>query len=179
MRAGLSRGEATRRARIDFGGVEAVKEGVRSAGWEAGIETLRESLSVLEASSARLERARTLVELGSALRHTDQWGEARELLRQGLEIAHRAGAEPLVERAQTELAATGALPRRLVLSGAEALTPSERRVAELAAENMTDKDIAQALLVTPNTVEQHLSNVYRKLGIGSRAQLGDALGVPA
>jgi len=146
---------------------------------EAGIETLRESLSVLEASSARLERARTLVELGSALRHTDQWGEARELLRQGLEIAHRAGAEPLVERAQTELAATGALPRRLVLSGAEALTPSERRVAELAAENMTDKDIAQALLVTPNTVEQHLSNVYRKLGIGSRAQLGDALGVPA
>jgi len=148
-------------------------------GGEAGIQTLRESLSVLEGSSARLERARTLIELGSALRRTDQRGEARELLRQGLEIAHRAGAEPLVERAQTELAATGARPQRLVLSGTESLTPSERRVAELAAENMTDKDIAQALLVTPNTVEQHLSNVYRKLGIGSRAQLGDVLGVPA
>jgi DNA-binding CsgD family transcriptional regulator len=113
------------------------------------------------------------------LRRTDQRGEARELLRQGLEIAHRAGAEPLVERAQTELAATGVRPQRLVLRGFESLTPGERRVAELAAENMTDKDIAQALLVTPNTVEQHLSNVYRKLGIGSRAQLGDAMGVPA
>jgi DNA-binding CsgD family transcriptional regulator len=146
---------------------------------EAGIELLRESLSVLEGSSARLERARTLIELGSALRRTDERGEARELLRQGLEIAHPAGAEPLVERAQTELAATGARPQRLVLSGTESLTPSERRVAELAAENMTDKDIAQALLVTPNTVEQDLSNVYRKLGIGSRAELGDALGVPA
>jgi len=146
---------------------------------EAGVEMLRESLSVLEGSSAQLERARTLVELGSALRRTDQRGEARELLRQGLEIAHRAGAAPLVERAQTELAATGARPQRLVLSGTESLTPSERRVAELAAENMTDKDIAQALLVTPNTVEQHLGNVYRKLGIGSRAQLGDVLGVPA
>ena len=70
-------------------------------------------------------------------------------------------------------------PRPPVLSGLESLTPSERRVAELAAENMDDRDIAQALLVTPNTVELHLGNVYRKLGIGSRAQLEEALGVPA
>ena len=80
-------------------------------------------------------------------------------------------------RAQTELAATGARPRRPMLSGLESLTPSERRVAEMAAENLTNKDIAQALFVTPKTVEVHLSSVYRKLEISSRAQLPDALGV--
>jgi DNA-binding CsgD family transcriptional regulator len=148
-------------------------------GGETGIDRLRESLTVLETSSAKLERARTLVELGAALRRANQRSEARDLLRQGLEIAHRSGAQPLVEHAQTELAATGARPRRVVLSGADSLTPSERRVAEMAADNMTNKDIAQALFVTTKTVEVHLSNVYRKLGIGSRAELGEALAVPA
>jgi DNA-binding CsgD family transcriptional regulator len=62
-----------------------------------------------------------------------------------------------------------------MLSGLDALTPSERRVAEMAADNMTNKDIAQALFVTPKTVEVHLSSVYRKLQISSRAQLPDAL----
>ena len=151
----------------------------RAEGGDAEIQTLRESLTVLEGSSARLERARTMVDLGSALRRAGERGEARELLRQGLEIAYRAGAQPLVEDAQAELAATGARPQELVLSGAESLTPGERRVAELAGENMTDREIAQALLVTPNTVERHLSAVYRKLGIASRAELVDALGVPA
>jgi len=71
------------------------------------------------------------------------------------------------------------LRRCWLARGAESLTPGERRVAELAGENMTDREIAQALLVTPNTVERHLSAVYRKLGIASRAELVDALGVPA
>jgi DNA-binding CsgD family transcriptional regulator len=61
------------------------------------------------------------------------------------------------------------------VSGVDALTPSERRVAEMAAENMTNKDIAQALFVTPKTVEVHLSSVYRKLDITSRSQLAGAL----
>jgi DNA-binding CsgD family transcriptional regulator len=145
---------------------------------EARIETLRESLRVLERSSARLERARTLVELGSALRGDDR-REARELLRKGLEIAQRSGSEPLVERAESELAAAGEKPKRLVLSGLESLTPSERRIAELAAESLSEREIAQALLVTPRTVEMQLGNVYRKLGVGTRAQLGEALQVPA
>ena len=159
-------------------GVALRAQGLAEGG-EPGIATLRESVRVLEGSSAKLERARTLVELGAALRRANERSEARELLRQGLDLAVRAGAEPVVEQAQTELAATGARPRKLVLSGAESLTPSERRVAEMAAENMTNKDIAQALFVTTKTVEVHLSNVYRKLGIGSRQQLGDALSVPA
>jgi DNA-binding CsgD family transcriptional regulator len=145
-------------------------------GGKGGIESLRESLAVLEASSAKLERARTLVQLGAALRRANQRAEARELLAHGVELAVRAGAQPLVEQAQAELAATGARPRRLLLSGVESLTASERRVARFAAEGLTNKDIAQALFVTTKTVEVHLSNVYRKLGIGSRAELPEALG---
>jgi DNA-binding CsgD family transcriptional regulator len=101
--------------------------------------------------------------------------EARDYLRRGVERAHRLGAKALEERAHTELAATGARPRRLMLSGLDSLTPSERRVAEMAADNMTNKDIAQALFVTPKTVEVHLSSVYRKLQISSRGQLPEAL----
>jgi DNA-binding NarL/FixJ family response regulator len=88
----------------------------------------------------------------------------------------RSGAQPLVDRAEEELAATGARPRRLLLSGVESLTASERRVARFAADGLSNKDIAQALFVTTKTVEVHLSNVYRKLGIGSRSELPQALG---
>jgi DNA-binding CsgD family transcriptional regulator len=66
-----------------------------------------------------------------------------------------------------------------MLTGLESLTPSERRVADMAAENMTNKDIAQALFVTPKAVEVHLSSVYRKLEISSRSQLPVALGATA
>lgn len=144
-------------------------------GGGAGVATLREAVAVLDGSSAKVERARALIELGAALRRANQRAESREFLRRGLELAHRSGALALAEQAQTELAATGARARRLVLAGVEALTPSERRVAELAAQSLTNKDIAQTLFVTPKTVEVHLSSVYRKLGIPSRAQLAGAL----
>jgi class 3 adenylate cyclase/DNA-binding CsgD family transcriptional regulator len=144
-------------------------------GGAAGLDTLKESLAVLQASSAKLERARTMVELGAALRRSNRRADARELLRDGLEVALRSGSQPLVEQAQAELAATGARPRSLLLSGVDALTASERRVADLAAGGLTNKDIAQTLFVTTKTVEVHLSNVYRKLGIGSRAELPAAL----
>jgi DNA-binding CsgD family transcriptional regulator len=145
-------------------------------GGKEGIETLRESLAVLRGSAAQLERARTLVELGAALRRSNSRAEARELLKEGLDFAVRCGSQPLVEQAEAELAATGARPRRLLLSGVESLTASEKRVAKFAAEGLSNKDIAQALFVTTKTVEVHLSNVYRKLGIGSRTELPQALG---
>ena len=66
-------------------------------------------------------------------------------------------------------------PRRLVLSGVESLTPSERRVADLAAQGMSNRDIAQALFVTQRTVETHLTHAFQKLSIGSRDQLATAL----
>jgi DNA-binding NarL/FixJ family response regulator len=143
-----------------------------AAGGEEGIARLRESLAVLEGSSAQLERARTLIALGVALRGS----EARELLEQGLDIAVRSGAQPLVEQAEAQLAATGARPRRLLLSGVESLTASERRVAKFAAGGLSNKDIAQALFLTTKTVEEHLGTVYGKLGIGSRTELPQALG---
>ena len=71
--------------------------------------------------------------------------------------------------------AAGARPRRVATTGAESLTASERRIAEMATSGMTNREIAQALFVTPKTVEMHLHHVFRKLGIGSRTQLSGAL----
>jgi DNA-binding CsgD family transcriptional regulator/mannose-6-phosphate isomerase-like protein (cupin superfamily) len=94
--------------------------------------------------------------------------EARDTLRRGRELAYRAGRAALVERANEELAATGARPRKARVGGVDALTASERRVARAGAQEMTNKEIAQALFVTVKTVEVHLSSVYRKLAIASR-----------
>jgi DNA-binding CsgD family transcriptional regulator/tetratricopeptide (TPR) repeat protein len=143
-------------------------------GGDEGIALLRDAVTVLEPSEVRLEHARALVELGSALRRANQRSAAREPLRQGLELATACGALPLAERAESELLATGARPRRIALSGVDSLTPSEKRVAEMAAGGDTNREIAQALFVTPKTVEVHLSSVYRKLGVSARSQLSKA-----
>jgi DNA-binding CsgD family transcriptional regulator len=84
------------------------------------------------------------------------------------------GAEPVIEHARTELLATGARPRRVALTGIGSLTPSERRVAEMAADGATNREIAQALFVTAKTVEVHLSSAYKKLGVTARSQLAPA-----
>ena len=96
-------------------------------------------------------------------------------MRQAVELATICGATELAARAEHELLATGARPRRIALSGVESLTPSERRVAELAASGPTNREIAQALFVTQRTIEVHLTSIYRKLGISSRSQLAAAL----
>ena len=122
-------------------------------------------------SAARLEHARALAALGTALRRRRRPTEAREPLRAALELAAACDAPGLAEHVRTELYATGARPRTDALAGVAALTASERRVAERAAAGDTNRDIAQALFVTPKTVEVHLSNAYRKLGIRSRREL--------
>jgi DNA-binding CsgD family transcriptional regulator len=71
--------------------------------------------------------------------------------------------------------AAGARPRREALSGPGALTPAELRTARMAAEGMTDREIAQGLFVSAKTVETHLSHAYAKLGIERRAELSAAL----
>jgi DNA-binding CsgD family transcriptional regulator len=144
-------------------------------GGQQGLEDLHEAVAVLASCGARLEHARALVELGAALRRANQRTAAREPLRKGLDLAHRCGAGRLTQRATDELRATGARPRRASLTGLEALTPSERRVAELAAGGMSNPEIAQAVFVTLNTVEGHLRHVYRKLSVKSRTQLPAAL----
>jgi DNA-binding CsgD family transcriptional regulator len=144
-------------------------------GGQQGLDDLREAVEVLARCGARLEHARALVELGAALRRANQRTAAREPLRKGLDLAYRCGAGRLTQRAMDELRATGARPRRATLTGLEALTPSERRVAELAAAGMSNPEIAQAVFVTLNTVEGHLRHVYQKLSVSSRNQLPAAL----
>ena len=136
-----------------------------------GLELLREAVDVLASSPARLDHARALVDYGAALRRAGKRAEAREPLRLGMEAARLCGSPVLVKRAHTELLTAGARPRRLMFSGLESLTASERRVAELAAAGQSNREIAQALFVTVKTVEHHLSRAYNKLGIGSREQL--------
>src|SRR5262249_42005071 len=140
-----------------LGAVEGSAEGRR---------LLSDAVDVLSPSPARLEHAKALIELGAALRRTNERSKAKPLLRDGLELAFACGASALVDRGNQELAATGARPRKLVLGGLESLTASERRVAQLAADELSNKDIAQQLFVTVKTVEVHLSHVYRKLDIG-------------
>ncbi|MDP8909957.1 MAG: AAA family ATPase [Chloroflexota bacterium] len=140
-------------------------------GGTPGIELLREAVVTLATADARLEHARALTDLGAALRRVTRRSEARAPLRRGADLAIRCGATVLAERARTELAATGARPRLLVLTGADSLTASERRVTQMAAHGMSNREIAQALFVTAKTVETHLSRSYQKLGIKSRREL--------
>lgn len=152
-------------------------------GLPRGIGVAQRTLGLLEGSTDRLrtaaeilapvplEQARALVELGAALRRANQRKEARDPLRRGLDLAVSCGAQRLADRARAELRAAGARPRREALTGRAALTPSELRIVDLAADGLSNPAIAQALFVTVKTVEGHLSSAYRKLGIRSRAEL--------
>ena len=165
-----------------FGARRALGVAARAAGLVAGGRRgealLREAIEVLTGPDTRLERARALADLGALLRRRNQRVEARHLLRQAVDAAYRLGAEPLARQAKTELRATGAKPRRVLLRGLEALTASERRIAELAAEGLTNREIAQTLFVTARTVEGHLTNVFNKLDVKARTALPAALTAP-
>ncbi|MCW2954177.1 MAG: transcriptional regulator, LuxR family [Conexibacter sp.] len=160
-------------ARSAIGAVERVRALAAPPGDR--IALLRQAVSTLAASPARLEHARALVDLGAALRAAKRRTEARERLRDAVEEAARCGAVALQRRAHEELVAAGARPQRQRFSGADSLTASERRVAELAVNGLTNSEIAQALFVTRSTVEKHLSHSYEKLEIGSRDELPAAL----
>jgi DNA-binding CsgD family transcriptional regulator len=160
----------------------ALRAGGILAGGGSGIALLTEAVQALRASPAALELARALCDLGAARRRAGQRTAAREPLREALELAQRCGAAPLAQRAREELLATGAHPRRERLSGPQALTPSERRVAEMAAGRFTNRQIAEALFVTAKTVGTHLGHIYRKLdldGPHAREQIGQRLGSDA
>jgi len=163
-----------------FGAAGTVGTSLRAVGTlersSSAIEVLREAVAVLEASPARLQHARTLTDLGAALRRDGKRREAQNVLREALDLADRCGATPVAKQARNELLIVGARPRRARLSGVEALTASERRIAELAADGLSNREIAQALFVSQPTVTTHLTHCYRKLGISSRRDLAGALG---
>jgi DNA-binding CsgD family transcriptional regulator len=136
---------------------------------------LREAVDVLDGSPATLVRARALVDLGALLRRAGRRAEALAPLRDGLDLAHRCAADALAKQARGELVLAGARPRRDAAHGRDALTASELRVARMAADGMTNREIAQDLFVSLRTVETHLTHVYRKLSIDSRDALARRL----
>ncbi|MGE4426398.1 MAG: AAA family ATPase [Solirubrobacteraceae bacterium] len=142
------------------------------------LETLRGAERILAGSPLRLEHGRALLDLGIALRRADERAAARDALRGALDIAGPTESAWLARRARDELRASGGRPRRERATGLPSLTSSERRIAELAAEGLTNRQIAEALWVTRKTVEFHLSRAYAKLDIGSRRELATVLGVP-
>jgi DNA-binding CsgD family transcriptional regulator len=142
----------------------------------SAIRSLRAAVRLGRSAPQRLETMRALVDLGAALRRENRRSAAREPLERACDTASRNGAVALAEQARVELLATGARPRRqALLSGPASLTPSERRIAELAATGQSNREIAHALFVTPKTVEYHLRNTYRKLEIQTRGELAEAL----
>lgn len=154
---------------------------VRALAQDGGdrVATLRLAVQTLASSPLQLEHGRALLDLGVTLRQRDERIEAREVLRGALDIADRTESAWLSRLVRDELRASGARPRRERISGVDALTPSERRIAELAAEGLSNREIAEALWVTRKTVEYHLSRVYAKLEIPSRGALAEALDVRA
>ena len=163
-----------------FGAPRALGIALRAAGLARGgpegLALLRESVAALESSPALLERAHSLAEYGAALRRSGQRAAARDPLARALELAARCGARPLAARARDELKAAGARPRRPWRTGVDALTPGELRVARLAAEGRSNREIAGELYVTLKAIEGHLARAYAKLGIDGRDQLPRALG---
>jgi DNA-binding CsgD family transcriptional regulator len=144
-------------------------------GGSPGLDAMREAVCMLDASEPTLEHLRALVEFGAALRRANRRAEARAPLERARELATLRGANGLAARAADELRAAGARPRRIVLSGVQALTGSELRIAHLAAAGRSNRQIAEELFVTIKAVEFHLGNTYRKLAIQGRRELAAAL----
>lgn len=157
------------------GGQRAVGAALRAVGvvtgGDEGIAHLERAVAVLADSPAVLEQARALTALGAALRRARRPSDGREHLRQALDLAVRCGGTVLAARAREELLAAGGKPRRSAVSGVDALTASERRVAQLARQGLSNRQIAQALFVSMWTVATHLTSAYRKLGIEGRGEL--------
>ena len=142
------------------------------------IETLHRSVEAIEKVGPPHELARSLIELGAALRRNGQRNAARQPLQRALELAHRSGAGLLEARAREELAAVGFRPRQAYSSGPGSLTASELRIARLAADGLNNREIAERLFVTRRTIETHLTHAYEKLGIEGRGDLTAALSEP-
>jgi DNA-binding CsgD family transcriptional regulator len=138
---------------------------------EQALGTLREAITVLQGTEASLELARAHASLGRVLRRAGQRVEARAQLGIGMDLANRCGATGVEADIREELTAAGGRPRRSALTGLESLTPTELRVAKLAAQGTSNSVIAEHTFVARTTVAWHLRNIYRKLAIDSREQL--------
>ncbi|WP_369374223.1 AAA family ATPase [Streptomyces sp. cg36] len=144
-------------------------------GGAEGLTTLHSAVELLEGTTAKYDYARAAADLGARAREAGDLARARTHLQQAVSVAHEIGATVVAEGALAELRALGDRPRSPAFRGVDALTPTERRVADLAAQGMTNRAIAGHLFVGLRTVEVHLTSVYRKLGINGRPGLAEAL----
>ena len=147
--------------------------------WRAasdGVDLLRQAAEILAQSPALLWRAEAYVDFGTAMRADGQVISSRDILREGMELAHRCGATPLADRAEKELRAAGGRPEEA--GGYRRRRADRQRAARrgVGGGRPSNKEIAQSLFVTLRTVELHLSNAYGKLQIRSRHELAAALG---
>jgi DNA-binding CsgD family transcriptional regulator len=155
-------------------GVAARVRALASDGEEA--EALyRRSIERLAGTRLRLELARSRLLYGEWLRRERRRVDAREQLRAASETFEGCGARAFADRAQRELVATGERARKRTVETDDELTPQESQVARLAAGELTNREIAAQLFISPSTVEYHLRKVFRKLDVKSRTQLADRL----
>jgi len=141
----------------------------------AKLEMLRDAVDSHRRGERMAERLEVEIALGAELSANGFDRDARELLRGTLHLAYTAGADLLAERARSVLVAAGGKPRREAASGPAALTPSERRVVDLAAEGLSNRQIAEVSFLTVKTIEWHLTRAYGKLGISDRSELAEVL----
>jgi DNA-binding CsgD family transcriptional regulator/tetratricopeptide (TPR) repeat protein len=167
--------EAAERFGLPRGIALALRTKAEIEGPPSAIDDLRAALDAIEESDAELERAKVLLAYGTALHRDGRDDVARGPLRDGIGLADRLGARSIARQGLETLRAAGGRPRRLRMAGPEALTPAERQVVDLAVGGATNREIAEALVITRKTVEWHLKKVFVKLDVSSREQLRGAM----
>ncbi len=169
----------------------AERTGAISSGWASGIEArvralagkgedaedqYRKSIAQLSATRLRLELARSRLLYGEWLRRERRRVDARGQLRTALDELTEIGAEAFAGRAERELLATGERARKRTVETDDELTPQETQIARLAADGLTNREIAAQLFISPSTVEYHLRKIFRKQEVKSRTQLARRFG---
>ena len=151
-------------------GLVARSRGLISTG-PAADELYRDAIERLGGCRIVTHLARTHLVYGEWLRREGRRKDAREQLRTAHDLLSDMGADAFADRAARELRATGDQPRRRTAQPTDALTAHELHIARLVAAGATSREVAAQLFLSPRTIEAHLRNIFRKLGITSRRQL--------